>query len=355
MPVVNEIRRGAEGIRRRVRQGASWFAPRGVILLYHRVIEFRSDPQLLAVTPKHFAEHLEVIARLGEPTRLSQLDRALDRPIRKMPPIVVTFDDGYADNLYVAKPLLAQYGAPAAVFVSSGHVRAQREFLHDELEKILLQPGRLPPRLTLAIAGQMHHWDLGAAAEYRDGDYRNHRHWNILSQQTPTQRHQVYRSLCEVLCPLSSDERSVSLCQLLEWSQVDPQARPSHRPLTAAELTRLHQGDLVEIGGHTIDHPVLSRLSEAAQRAQIAGCKSELENMLGSPVTAFAYPYGTRHDYSAATVTAVKAAGFSQACANCAGLIRRDTDRWQLPRLLVRDWPAAVFEQQLRTWLCDLS
>ena len=127
------------------RHVARWFRPpvaaRAVILLYHRVADLPSDPQLMAVTPRHFAEHLEVIRQSCRPLRLHDLGEAL--PDRS---VVVTFDDGYADNLHHAKPLLAAHDVPATVFVTSGYVGSDREFWWDDLERILLETPSLPRR-----------------------------------------------------------------------------------------------------------------------------------------------------------------------------------------------------------------
>jgi len=94
---------------RELRQAARWlkyrFHSRALILMYHRVTELPNDPYLLAVTPKHFAEQMEAIRRYCIPMRLGELvDELQDGNIPNRA-VVVTFDDGYADNLHQAKPL----------------------------------------------------------------------------------------------------------------------------------------------------------------------------------------------------------------------------------------------------------
>ena len=81
------------------------FLPEALILLYHRVTELDSDPWSLSVTPRHFAEHIEVLRRHCHPLTLQQLVQALgDGDVSKRS-VAVTFDDGYADVLYRAVPL----------------------------------------------------------------------------------------------------------------------------------------------------------------------------------------------------------------------------------------------------------
>src|SRR5439155_20411317 len=98
----------------RVQQTARWirnrFASRALILLYQRVVELPfGDPYLLCVAPLHFAEHLEILRSFWRPMRLQQLVEALRSGNLPHRAIAVTLDDGYADNLYNAKPLLELY------------------------------------------------------------------------------------------------------------------------------------------------------------------------------------------------------------------------------------------------------
>ena len=86
-----------------------------MILCYHRVAEGVDDPFQLCVTPANFAAHLDEIARYGEPSTLAELSVPSRRPR-----VVVTFDDGYVDNLTNALPIAEAKGIPITVFVTSG-------------------------------------------------------------------------------------------------------------------------------------------------------------------------------------------------------------------------------------------
>jgi peptidoglycan/xylan/chitin deacetylase (PgdA/CDA1 family) len=114
--------RGIGRARSVARRITNRFVRRAVILLYHRVTELAADPQLLSVSPQHFAEHLDVIRKVGLPMPLKSLWQAGRRERSSKCDVIVTFDDGYADNLYNAKPLLESHDVPATVFVTTGYM-----------------------------------------------------------------------------------------------------------------------------------------------------------------------------------------------------------------------------------------
>ena len=321
-----------------------------LILAYHRVAALPLDPQLLSVTAEHFAEHLEVLHRYYRPTRLRQLAQTPESGVSSSRAVVITFDDGYADNLYNAKPLLERYDVPATVFVSTGYVGGKREFWWDELERLLLQPGTLPETLSLSVNRKRSEWTLGEGAFFAVSESERHRDWNVELKRDPSSRHTLYRTLCRLLRPLPEAERQQVLDALFAWAGAETRVRPTHRALSSKEVVQLAKEGLVEVGSHSVTHPVFSALATALQRSEIVQSKAYLEEILDHPVTSFAYPYGSKSDYTQVTVALLQEAKYNCACANFAEQVRPGYDSFQLPRVLVRDCDGEVFGRLLRRW-----
>jgi peptidoglycan/xylan/chitin deacetylase (PgdA/CDA1 family) len=319
---------------------------RAFVLLYHRINEVGSDPWSLNVTPDHFAEHLEVLRRRYHPLRLQELAGGLARDELPERSVVITFDDGYADNLHYARPVLERYDFPALVFVISGRVGHKREFWWDDLDRLLLQPGQLPESLTLQVNGQPFRWKLAEASEYNQADARRHSRWRA-GEEPPTSRHALYHSLWKILKPLPGGKRQTVLEALGRWAGLESSCRSTHRTLTPDEVLALAQGGLVEIGAHTVNHPSLSTLPIESQRDEIQRSKAQLEEILGQPVLSFSYPHGGERDYTSETVALVRDAGYVCACNTFSEAVRRRADQFQLPRVQVRDWDGDEFARWL--------
>jgi peptidoglycan/xylan/chitin deacetylase (PgdA/CDA1 family) len=338
----------------RLRRVGSWIGnrlgSRALILLYHRVVDSESpDPFLLSVTPQRFAEQIAILRERGPLMTLHQLSQALRDGKLTRRASVITFDDGYANNAYCAKPLLERYDVPATVFVTTGYVDRNREFWWDELERLLLQPGKLPETLELRVNGTRSHWELGDAAVYKENDYSRQRSWSV-QQEEPGPRQRLYRSLYQLLRPLADNYRRELLDTLASWAGHQTSIRRTHRALSTHEVVELARGDLVEIGAHTVTHPALAELSLAAQRIEIQESKKRLEEILGHTVMSFAYPFGSRRHYTPETAAIVQELGFSSACAGFPGLVGPGSDCFQLPRCVMRNWNGDDFAKRLGEW-----
>lgn len=309
-------------------------------MLYHRIAAPRLDTALLDVSPERLAAHLEI---LGAEATIVPLDEFEDRrragtlPARA---VAITFDDGYADNLHVAAPIIERHRASATVFVATGIVGARGEFWWDDAERVAATP------LTLGVPAPV----PGVPWNGEDGRGPVAEPWNLTCSGARSARESLLAGLSAMLHDMEPAARDAAVASLRAWAGVPDTARPDRRGLTQDELVRLARTPGIAIGAHTVTHPCLARLPFEAQLAELRGSRAALEAMIGRPVTALAYPFGTRADVSRDTLRAARQAGFEYACANEPGVAWRWSSRWSIPRVIVRDWSGAEFRQRLEAW-----
>jgi peptidoglycan/xylan/chitin deacetylase (PgdA/CDA1 family) len=323
-----------------------------LVLIYHRVADLERDPQLLAVGTSHFADQMAMLAATYRVTRLAELVAGLRRRRVSDRTVVVTFDDGYADNLQHAAPVLQRNGVAATVFVNSGYVDSHEEFWWDELEHIVLSPGTLPPEIRLEASTGRIVSTSEDCESYSEDDAARDRGWNML-QSDSNGRERLYRELCTFFRPLSSTDRTDALRQLRDQAGVAAEVRTSHRQLTATEVRELDCLDGVDVGAHTRSHHVLAERTAAEQREEILTDRDTLARICGHRIPLLSYPYGGPDALDDVTVGLVRDAGFLGACANHPGVVKQWTDPFRIPRVLVRDWSAERLADTIEGWFDD--
>lgn len=240
------------------------------IITYHRVLR---TPDLFSIgTPASlFEAHMRYLARWGGAMALSEVVRriATGEPIPART-VVVTFDDGYADTLEVALPILQRYRIPATVYLTAGCIEERRPIWPDVLKYLLAETPR--QEVTLTLNGHTERYALGDAAS----------------------RWQVAKQLLDLVIVEGVAAPETVLEQLERQTDVTPEAVWRRSALMSWEAARAAaDGDgLLAFGAHTMTHPVLARLPLEAARAEIAESKVLMERRLGRPVRHFASPFG---------------------------------------------------------------
>lgn len=297
-----------------------------IILLYHRVTELSFDPEMLAVSPANFRRHMQFLKQHFQLRRFEEDWAGLQEAA-----VVVTFDDGYADNVLEALPILEEVGVPATFFVSTGNIGTPKEFWWDRLGGILLRAEQLPSSFRL-----------------NDPRPRYVRQWDTASAG---QRKVMYASLSALMKEVDSERRESWLEQLRVWAGGGESEQRGNRSMSRTEIKRLASSPWATIGAHTVTHSVLSALTEKQQRQEIFASKRELERTIGRDVTTFSYPFGRKIDYNRATVRLCREAGFQKAASNFPDQVHLWTDPLQLPRHLVRNWDLDTFAGKVsRFW-----
>lgn len=312
------------------------------ILLYHRLATPASDPHAICVSADRFGEQLRLLVDRYHPLPLTDVVRGLDTGDLPANAVSVTFDDGYADNARVALPLLREFGVPATVFVATATLDTGIEFWWDRLQAIFLTAGSLPRRLSLRIGRRPFFADLGDDREYGPADVDRHRRWVAASEPPPTRRHETYLRVFGRMQRLNGAAAAATLKRLESWAGVDTSTRSSRRCVSDGELRAMVDSGLIEIGGHTVNHPRLSKVRRSDRIEEITAGREALVDRVG-PIQHFAYPFGD--DAGAAAL--VQAAGFVSACTTVAGSATVKSDRYRLPRCRVGDWSAASLSTRM--------
>ena len=292
------------------------------VVNYHRILAAK-DP-LLESEPDvaTFRWQMELLATCFNVLPLHEAI-ALVRSGR-MPPraVCITFDDGYRSVHDLALPILQQFKLPATVFVTSGFVGGGNMWNDRIIEAVQNLP---PGQLDLSELG------LGAYSLASLGD-----------------RQKTVGALTEASKYLPPDARRdlIKRLELMVGEHLD------HDLMLTAEMVISLDRAGIEIGAHTISHPILTSLEDESSRLEIAGGKKELEAIIGKPVRLFAYPNGkVGKDFDQRHTRMAREAGFTAAFTTSVGAVTGRQDLFQLPRSRPWDTTPFMFGMRLLRWL----
>jgi peptidoglycan/xylan/chitin deacetylase (PgdA/CDA1 family) len=309
--------------------------------MYHRVATPPSDVWEIAVSPQHFEEHLQVLQANWRVMPLSEMVHSLKQGNIPNRSIALTFDDGYADNIEVALPLLEQYKLPATFFLTSIN---QGPFWWDSLEVLLLSEPHLPTTFLLPFDGGS--VDLAEEATLTDDMRYQHTLWKPLEMEPPTKRARLYLHLWQQLRPLAPEQQETFLQTLYLQNKVAP--NDLNEVSSQQQLQVLHNHPLIEVGAHTAQHPALGMHPAPFQQEQIGRNKAALEALFQQKIATLAYPYG---HYNGDSMQIAEQLTFEAAFTTNPEPLTRRSHRFQLGRFQVADWNGKLLEQKLSSWL----
>lgn len=199
------------------------------------------------VTHSIFQAHLKYLTDRACVLKLSEAARLLSAGRLPRRATCITFDDGYANNLYEALPLLEKYSVPATIFIATAHTRSGELLPFDKARLI--------------------HLHRTGVADYSS----------------------FYK------LPLDELERLFAAPWAEMEDSIPQEAREALRPLTVEELSRF-PADIVELGAHTRTHCILLKENEERRREEICGSLQDISEWTGNPTPMFSYPTGAFDD-----------------------------------------------------------
>ncbi len=285
-----------------------WMSPAGTrarlsVLIFHRVL---AKPDPLLPENMHVFRFNAICGWVAKWFNVLPLDVATAQLKTGTLPeraASITFDDGYADNFHVALPILRHHGLAATFFVATGFLDGGRMWNDSIVEAVR---DCSAPALDLSSIGRGCH-DLTSIDDRRAAI-------SVLINQI---KYLPVGQRVEV----TEDIGHLAQVQL-----------PENLMMTSAEVNAMHKAGM-QIGAHTISHPILARLTEDQANLEIKGSKTILEGLLGERVGLFAYPNGKRgEDYTERDVELVRNLGFDAAVSTEWGASDMDSDPFQIRR-----------------------
>jgi peptidoglycan/xylan/chitin deacetylase (PgdA/CDA1 family) len=225
------------------------------ILMYHAIADHD-------VSAEVFAWQLQVLAQEFELLSLPNLMQRFDSKQCTGHEIAITFDDGVRNHLSTAYPLLCAAGAPATFFICPGLIDSGKWIWNMEL------------RARLQVISDTSRLQLARQLSWPVRDTEGVIAW-------AKTLHLAHRKNVEQAVRNSTTQFEPSATQLdlfapMDWDQV-----------------RSLDPELITIGSHTVNHPVLTTLEPSEQAIEISQSRSQLEQQLnGRMVDIFCYPNG---------------------------------------------------------------
>jgi len=262
-----------------------------LVLCYHSIIhdelEIDEYRRRDATRRSEFGAQLDIIKKYFKPISASDLIEHL-REMKSLPeyPVLITFDDGYRNNLEHALPELMVRNVPAIVHVTTGHIGAERLlWVHELDERVISWPYRQIPVPN-------------SEAE-------------MLLPNCPLERMRIadrFRSQCKRL-PLEKRDRFLDRLRIVKLALDERISNSLYAFLTWDEVRELDSHGIA-IGAHTIDHPILTSIDNTELRRQLSVSKHTVEAELAKDCPCLAYTNGGRADFSPEVVAMAREVGF---------------------------------------------
>jgi peptidoglycan/xylan/chitin deacetylase (PgdA/CDA1 family) len=265
-----------------------------IILTVHGVMDADAGAAWVPLRPQLSRERLDECVRLlSRYYRFVSLEEAVHMLAGLVPTrpysIVLTFDDGYRNNIKHALPILRRHGVPATFFLVTGHIEHRRPFWFDRLDYALQQ---LPPGThDLRVGPRTIRVDATDRAALR-ASYKRLRDEAKALVRHDLEMLREMEALAEIL-EAQSGRRLAEVFEHDDWTAI----------LTWDEIRAAAMND-VAFGSHTVDHVRLSFVDPETMEDQLRRSKQAIEAETGRPCHYFCYPNGSFDRQAAETVRA---------------------------------------------------
>lgn len=286
------------------------------ILAYHGIFndkeKYNPASDLISATAEAFDEQLRYIKDLGyRVTTFKYLkDLRFSRAKTEDKLLIITFDDGFKNNYDIAFPIIKRYGLTATIFVATDYIDNGSIFWFEKLNILLRETSASEINISYPIKMK---YDI----------------------RTPDSKNKCSSEIKKMLKGLPDIERQQLLYSLMEELDWNSCCKGLPRMVLSWDEIKGMSDYGIEIGSHTINHPILTKVSNQILKYELTMSKKRIEEMTGKEVISLAYPNGS---YDERVKQEAMDAGYTFGLSYKHGLHKMIDDPFEIRRVIVENY-----------------
>lgn len=287
------------------------------IFLFHGVIERQIDP-VRNYTKKHIEKDLfrSCIKLLSEKGRALSMDQVLYHQENLIPypknSFVITFDDGFENNMSIAAPILVDYKVPAIIYITTNFIENNYMSWIDRIESAVQN-----------------------AYYQKIKFYWAEENFELVNVSEKIKFLNKVRKFVKNTPECNPNEFADELCFALEKKVITQSSNPLDLKMTWDQVRAMHNCEFFTIGGHSHTHVILSFLDKKSLDYELDTSINLLSEKAGIFTTHYSYPEGLSHCYNSDVITGLKNRGIKCCPTAIYGTNQLNTDSFELKRILV--------------------
>lgn len=261
-----------------------------MVLAYHRILStdenspYQYDEELISADSKEFKWQINFLKKHFDVINFAELSKRLaDHKKLTGRELLITFDDGFSDNYSNAFPILKAENVPATFYISTDYIGVTQTFWFNEIVHSI----KTAEQLSFTLGDEQYDFE-----------------------PTASNREKVIQLVLDKLKQVSNQKRLSTIESLYKDLNFNTDNTPaSELPMTWDNVVEM-SGNNMEIGSHSVSHPILSKLDASELEHEIKHSKQHIESMTNKPCLSIAYPVGGEDAFTDNVESQSKIAGY---------------------------------------------
>tara|TARA_B100001057_G_C22799276_1_gene930869 strand:+ start:500 stop:1423 length:924 start_codon:yes stop_codon:yes gene_type:complete len=287
------------------------------ILLYHGVSEYNNFHGIENFSKKHisrnmFLKQMRFLKKNCNVISINDLENYKKEKKIKKNTVIISFDDGFENNFKVAAPILEKLNLPCIFYISTGMIGKNEMFWVDKIEDIINRTKK----------------------KYINFCLRNHVRFPLNTRLEKIYAVKIIKKYCK---SISATQKNKLIKDLSVVSKINPSNKYSknYKVMDWKQIKKLAENNLFEIGGHSFNHDILTKLPISDMKKNIKKSITLLEKKLSKKIKHYSYPEGQSSDYDENVKRYLKSLGIQICPTAIDGIAKLNDDNFELRRIMV--------------------